>query len=248
MRVIERSVYRGPHLYSARPMIRVRLDLGALEQWPTNRLPGFADALAAQLPGLASHGCSYGEPGGFLKRMDEGTWLGHVIEHVAIELQARAGADVTRGKTRSVKDHPGVYDILFCYADERSGLAAARAAIALVAALLPLRFQAVEGLDRLGPALEARPDDSEEIVGLLRKMVLANGLGPSTAALVAEARRRHAQAGRVGADRRAGNIVRFHCHFASLVGQATRGRGGGCHNVIWIMAIVRAAAKEIERG
>lgn len=197
MRVIERSVYRGPHLYSARSMIRVRLDLGALEQWPTDRIPGFADALVAQLPGLASHGCSYGEPGGFLKRMDEGTWLGHVIEHVAIELQARAGADVTRGKTRSVKDRRGVYDILFCYADERSGLAAARAAIALVAALLPLRFQAVEGLDRLGPALEARPDDSEEIVGLLRKMVLANGLGPSTAALVAEARRRHIPAMRL---------------------------------------------------
>lgn len=197
MRVIERNVYRGPHLYSARPMIRVRLDLGALEQWPTDRLPGFADALVEQLPGLASHGCSYGEPGGFLKRMEEGTWVGHVIEHVAIELQARAGADVTRGKTRSVKDRPGVYDILFCYADERSGLAAARAAIALVTALLPPQFQAVEGLDRLGPALETRPDDSDQIIALLGKMVITNGLGPSTAALVAEARRRHIPAMRL---------------------------------------------------
>lgn len=191
MRVIERSIYRGPHLYSARPMIRIRLDLGALESWPTDRLPGFADRLVAALPGLEAHGCSYGEPGGFLKRMDEGTWIGHVIEHVAIELQARAGAAVTRGKTRSVKGRDGVYDILFCYADERSGLAAGRAAIALVASLLPQQFQGVEGLDRLGPSLDAEPHHVPDITAALRKMIVANGLGPSTAALVAEARRRH---------------------------------------------------------
>ncbi|MDO9370366.1 MAG: cyanophycin synthetase [Sphingopyxis sp.] len=191
MRVLERSVYRGPHLYSARPMIRVRIDLGSLEQWPTDRLPGFADALVEKLPGLKLHGCSYGEPGGFLKRMEEGTWLGHVIEHVAIELQASAGAAVTRGKTRSAKGQPGTYDILFCYADERSGLAAARAAVSLVAALLPTRFQTVEGLDRLGPPLDAPANDSAAVSEILRTMVIANGLGPSTAAIVAEARRRH---------------------------------------------------------
>lgn len=197
MRVLERSVYRGPHLYSARPMIRVRLDLGALEHRPTNKLPGFAAALTDILPGLAVHGCSYGEPGGFLKRMDEGTWLGHVIEHVAIELQARAGAGVTRGKTRSVKRSPGIYDILFCYADERSGLAAARAAITLVATLLPPELQTLEGLDRLGPPLDALPHDSASMIVQLRKLVVANGLGPSTAALVAEARRRHIPAMRL---------------------------------------------------
>lgn len=191
MHVLERSVYRGPHLYSARPMIRVRLDLGPLEACPTNRLPGFADALVERLPGLKEHGCSYGEPGGFLKRMVDGTWLGHVIEHVAIELQARAGAAVTRGKTRSVKRCPGVYDILFCYGDERSGLAAARAAVALVAALLPEALQAVEGLDRLAPTLDVPASDSAAIIAELAKMVTANGLGPSTAAIVAEARRRH---------------------------------------------------------
>lgn len=197
MRVIERSIYRGPHLYSARPMIRIRLDLGALEAWPTDRLPGFADALVVRLPGLESHGCSYGEPGGFLKRMEQGTWIGHVIEHVAIELQAQAGAAVTRGKTRSVKGREGVYDILFCYGDERSGLAAGRAATTLVASLLPAHFQAVEGLDRLCPPLDARTDDSADIDVLLRKMVIANGLGPSTSALVAEARRRRIPAMRL---------------------------------------------------
>jgi cyanophycin synthetase len=189
MRVIERSVYRGPHLYSARPMIRIRLDLGALETFPTDRLPGFDAALVGRLPGLADHGCSFGTPGGFLRRMEMGTWLGHVIEHVAIELQARAGAKVTRGKTRSVKRQPGVYDILFCYADAESGLAAGRAAIEIVASLLPDGFRQVEGLEKLGPAA-ASPDDISSIVGSLATIITANGLGPSTAALVAEARRR----------------------------------------------------------
>lgn len=190
MRVIERSVYRGPHVYSARPMIRVRLDLGVLETHPTDRLPGFAEKLVERLPGLAAHGCSYGEPGGLVRRMKDGTWLGHVIEHVAIELQSRAGANVTRGKTRAVKRQPAVYDILFCYADAESGLAAARAAIEIVADLLPSELQAVEGLDRLASSLGLRPDDIGAIIEALRKLTIANGLGPSTAALVAEARRR----------------------------------------------------------
>jgi len=190
MRVIEKSVYRGPHLYSPRPMIRVRLDLGALEDWPTDRLSGFGQALVALLPSLANHGCSYRAPGGFLRRMEQGTWLGHVIEHVAIELQASAGAAVTRGKTRSVRGAKGVYDILFCYADRDSGLAAARAAIEIVASLLPSDLQAVEGLDRLARPLGVAPTDITAIIEALRRLVTANGLGPSTAAIVAEARRR----------------------------------------------------------
>jgi len=187
MLVCERSAYSGPNLYSQRPMIRIRLDLGALEDRPTDRLPGFAKTLLALLPGLASHGCSYGEPGGLIRRMREGTWLGHVIEHVAIELQSLAGAGTTRGKTRSVKGEPGVYDILFRYADPVSGMAAGRAAIALVATLLPADLQRVEGLDLLGEAL---PNDVPAVVAALRKLVTANGLGPSTRALVDEARRR----------------------------------------------------------
>jgi cyanophycin synthetase len=190
MQVLEKSVYRGPHLYSRRPMIRVRLDLGALEERPTDRLPGFGEALAALLPGLAKHGCSYRAPGGFLRRMEQGTWLGHVIEHVAIELQASAGAAVTRGKTRSVRQAKGVYDILFCYADRDSGLAAARAAIEIVASLLPPDLRAVEGLDRLAPSLGLTPTEIASIVEALRRLVTANGFGPSTAAIVAEARRR----------------------------------------------------------
>src|SRR5829696_7720062 len=95
LRVVETGVYRGPHLYGDVPMIRIQLDLGALEDWPTDRLPGFTERLCALLPGLDGHGCCYHEPGGFVRRLRDGTWLGHVAEHVAIELQSRAGAAVT---------------------------------------------------------------------------------------------------------------------------------------------------------
>src|SRR5215217_8185549 len=126
MEVVSAKVYRGPHLYSHLPMIQIQLDLGSLEIWPTNRIDDFPDRLATLLPGLLDHGCSYGEPGGFVRRMNEGTWLGHVVEHVAIELQNIVGMSVSRGKTRSVKGRPGVYNVLYCYVDEEVGLAAGR--------------------------------------------------------------------------------------------------------------------------
>ncbi|MEO6690668.1 MAG: cyanophycin synthetase, partial [Dokdonella sp.] len=97
MRILDRSVFVGPSLYAHFPVIRLELDLGELEQWPTGRLgAAFVDGLVAALPGLEQHGCSYREPGGFIRRMreGEGTWLGHVLEHVAIELQNVAGEDV----------------------------------------------------------------------------------------------------------------------------------------------------------
>lgn len=190
MRVIERSVYTGPNLYSLRPMVRIRLNLGDLEYWPTDRLPAMTAALLQVLPGLQKHGCSYGVPGGLVRRMQEGTWLGHVIEHVAIELQSAAGATVTRGKTRSVKGQPGVYDVLFCYADPISGLAAGRAAITLVASLLPPEFHSVDGLDRITDAIPADPLNVQAILSMMQRLVRANGLGPSTASLAAEAKRR----------------------------------------------------------
>src|ERR1700730_11964531 len=104
MRILERSVYVGPSLYARFPVIRLELDLGELEAGPTGRLgPGFFVALVWALPGLAEHGGCYREPGGFFRRMreGEGTWLGHVLEHVAIELQNIAGEAVTFGKTSS---------------------------------------------------------------------------------------------------------------------------------------------------
>src|SRR5205085_5630962 len=95
MKLLDTSIYLGPSLYARFPVIRFTVDLGELEQWPTMKLGrGFIDGLLAALPGLREHGCSYEEAGGFVRRLteDEGTWLGHVLEHCAIELQNEAGA------------------------------------------------------------------------------------------------------------------------------------------------------------
>src|SRR6478752_9429412 len=112
-RILEARAYRAASLYSRLPMVRIRVNLGPLEAWPSNLLPGFNDVLLALLPGLTTHGCSCPEEGGFPHRLEAGTWLGHVIEHVALELQTMAGSPVSRGKTRSVRGQPGVYDILY---------------------------------------------------------------------------------------------------------------------------------------
>jgi cyanophycin synthetase len=140
LKILERNVYVGPSLYAHFPVIRLLLDLGELEQWPTGKLgAAYVDALVAALPGLHEHGCSYRVPGGFIRRMreDEGTWLGHVFEHVAIELQNIAGEDVTFGKTRSVDDRPGVYTVVYEYAQRDEGVEAGELALQLLCSLLP---------------------------------------------------------------------------------------------------------------
>ena len=181
-RVVEKRVYRGPNIFSRRPVVRIRVDLGELEAWPTNKLPGFSEHLLAALPGLSKHGCSCPEEGGFAHRLELGTWLGHVIEHVALELQTLAGSPVSRGKTRSVRGHPGYYDILYRYRDEALALAAGDAAIELVLSLLPGRLRPA------GNADEA-PDVSRIVAGL-GELRARNALGPSTAALAEAAERR----------------------------------------------------------
>lgn len=194
MRVIETATYRGPHYYATRPMIRLRVDLGALEDWPTHRLPShFIDRLLVALPGLESHGCSYQAAGGFVRRLREGTWLGHVVEHVALELQAVTGAATTRGKTRSVKGKPGVYDVLYAYESEGLARAAGRLALVLVDSLLPPALSGVEGLDLVAPALAGgveTPLDLNAALAELRRVARREALGPTTRALVLEARRR----------------------------------------------------------
>lgn len=192
LRVLERAVYRGPHLYSLTPMVRIRVDLGPLEAWPSDRIPGFAERLERELPGLEAHGCCYGRRGGFLSRLREGTWLGHVIEHVALELQGLTGVAVTRGKTRSVKGQPGVYDVLFAYEEPQLALLAGRLALQIVDALLPPDLRGLEGLERVFED----DDDLREIqsvaaaLPLLDRLAQRVRLGPSTRALAAEARRR----------------------------------------------------------
>src|SRR3569832_1704149 len=191
MRILERSVYRGPHLFSPIPRFRIQADLGALEDWPSDRLPGFVDRLLAMMPGLGAHGCSYRQPGGFERRLREGTWLGHVAEHVALELQKLACHRGTRGKTRSVKGRPGVYNILYAYEDETVGLRAGEYALRLVDQLLPPELSGLQGLERLrSQAGEAPVLTLDAAVEALRELVRASALGPTTRSLVDEAWRR----------------------------------------------------------
>ncbi len=131
VRIREIRVYRGPNYYSYDQAVRMVVDIGALEEEPTDTLPGFTDALLAALPGLADHQCSRGRDGGFVERLREGTWAGHVCEHVALELQRTAGHEITRGKTRSAGEG-GVYNVIYGYLDEQVATLAGRLAVRLV--------------------------------------------------------------------------------------------------------------------
>ena len=184
MKILDRAVYVGPSLYAHFPVIRLRLDLGELEAWPSSRLGAdFIDRLLTALPGLQEHGCSYGVPGGFVRRLteDEGTWLGHVLEHVAIELQNVAGIKVTFGKTRGAGP-AGVYDVVYEYEQRDEGLEAGELALRLIVSLLP---------DACRPPqrIAANWDFSAERDAYIR-FAQRRALGPSTASLVhaAEAR------------------------------------------------------------
>ncbi len=140
MKIESSNIYVGPNLFARFPVIRHVLDLEELEHWPTVRLgDSYVDALLTHLPGLHEHGCSYREPGGFVRRMreDEGTWLGHVMEHVALELQNVAGSDVTYGRTRSIDGRPGFYNMVFQYKDAAVGRRASKLALDLLHSLLP---------------------------------------------------------------------------------------------------------------
>lgn len=184
MKILSRSVYLGPNHYALFRVIQLTVDLGHLEEWPTARLgPEFMARLIERLPGLREHGCSYGEPGGFLRRLDEdeGTWLGHVFEHVVIELQNVAGARVTFGKTRG-SGAPGQYDVVYEYEEEEVGLEAARVALELLQDLLPRELREPEHRDR-------EYDWDSERDSFIR-FAQRRALGPSTAALIRAAEER----------------------------------------------------------
>ena len=131
LRIVEQRVYRGPNFWSYEPAIKLIVDLGPLEEYPTNKLPGFTEKLLATVPGVAAHSCGTGRPGGFQDRLRDGTWLGHVAEHIALQVQRDAGTEVGRGKTRST-GQPGRYHVIYTYAEESVGLAAGRLAVRLV--------------------------------------------------------------------------------------------------------------------
>lgn len=186
MKILDRSVYLGPSLYAHFPVIRLTVDLGELEEWPSARLgEAFIGNLLEALPGLQSHGCSYREAGGFVRRMreDEGTWLGHIFEHVVIELQQMAGSDVTFGKTRG-NGKFGQYDVVYQYEQEEVGLEAADVARRLLFHLLPEEARQEAGIEK-----EADFDWSEERDQFIR-FSQRRALGPSTASLVKAAEER----------------------------------------------------------
>src|SRR3954447_7885876 len=169
--IVETRVYRGPNIWSYERAIHLVVDLGSLEDFPTDRLPGFTEHLLELLPGLREHSCSRGRRGGFVERLNEGTWLGHVAEHCALSLQQVVGHDVRRGKTRQVKGQRGRYNVVYWYVDEQVALAAARLAVRLINHLV-----------QPDPELEW---DSELETFILRAERTA--FGPSTQAIIDEA-------------------------------------------------------------
>lgn len=185
MRIVSTNVYVGPNIFAHFRVIRHVLDLGELEQWPTGRLgEAFIEPLLAVLPGLHEHGCSYREPGGFVRRLreDEGTWLGHVMEHVAIELQNVAGSPVTYGRTRSIDGQPGHYNVVFEYKDEAVGREASALALKLLLSLLPDELDGDDTPDKDW-------DFTEERDSYIR-YAQSRAFGPSTASLVKAAEER----------------------------------------------------------
>lgn len=195
LRIIDARVFRGPSIYAYRSVIRVTIDLGELERYPTTELGDFTDRLLQYIPTLDTHTCSYGEPGGFVRRMREGTWLGHVIEHIAIELQCLAGTPVSYGKTRSTGEREGIYYVIYSYREEHIGQLAAYLAVRLVNSLLPEQLQGVERIERLLPEdLAARdisaPFDFARELEELTEAAFDLALGPTTQSIVDEAARR----------------------------------------------------------
>ncbi len=175
MKLLETKVMRGPNYWSnyRKQLIVLKLDLEELEKFPTNKIDGFLQRLKQLIPSLNTHRCSEGCEGGFFKRVEEGTWMGHVIEHIALEIQSLAGMECGFGRTRSTIDK-GVYNVVFSYEIERAGKYAATASIRIAEAL-------VKGL----------PYDLSADISALSKMHAKYGLGPSTRSIVKEAQKQN---------------------------------------------------------
>lgn len=171
MRIREINAMRGPNYWSVRrhKLIVMVLDLEEMEEMPTNKVPGFKERLEKMFPTMYEHRCSVGTAGGFFQRVDEGTWMGHVIEHIALEIQTLAGMDVGFGRTRGYGEE-GVYNVVFAYMEEKVGRFAAKAAVRICEAL-------ISGEDY----------DLEADIQEMREIREAERLGPSTGSIVEEA-------------------------------------------------------------
>lgn len=177
MKILKIQTLRGPNYWSIRrhKLINMRLDLEDLADKPTSEIPGFYEGLTEVLPSLVEHHCSPGCRGGFLARVEEGTYMGHVIEHVALELQELAGMVVGFGRTRETST-PGIYQVVFEYVDEQAGRYAARAAVRLCRSIVDTGRYPESEIDQ----------DMQDLKDLWARAAL----GPSTEALVKEAQTR----------------------------------------------------------
>jgi cyanophycin synthetase len=176
MKILEIKVLKGPNYWSIRRprLIQMKLDLQEMEQCPSNTIDGFRERLEQALPTLIEHRCSEGVRGGFFMRVDEGTWMGHIIEHIALEIQTLAGMECGFGRTRGTGEKEGEYFVIFDYIEEEAGIYAAKASV-----------QIAEDL------IEGKEVQIEEIVQNLRVIREDTRLGPSTGSIVEEAAKRN---------------------------------------------------------
>ncbi len=171
MKILEIRPMRGPNYWSIRrhKLIVMKLDLQDLEQKPTDKIEGFTERLEKLFPSMYEHRCSEDHAGGFFKRVREGTWMGHVIEHIALELQTLAGMDTGFGRTRGTGEE-GVYHVVFSYIEEKVGVYAGRAAVRAAEALVG-----------------NKPYDLYDDIQKMREIREEERLGPSTGSIVEEA-------------------------------------------------------------
>jgi cyanophycin synthetase len=171
MKIDKIQALRGPNIWSVqrKKLIQMRLDLEDLEERPTNKIEGFRERIEAMFPTMIEHRCSEGCRGGFFSRVERGTWMGHVIEHIALEIQTLAGMETGFGRTRETKT-PGIYNVVFSYTEENVGLYAAEAAVRIAEAL-------IDGTDY----------NPEEDIQKMREIRERVRLGPSTGSIVEEA-------------------------------------------------------------
>ncbi|MFN4812475.1 MAG: cyanophycin synthetase family protein, partial [Bacteroidota bacterium] len=174
MKIIDIKAMRGPNYWSIRrhKLIVMKIDLEEMEEMPTNKIDGFAERLEKMFPTMYEHQCSENKPGGFFQRVQEGTWMGHVIEHVALEIQTLAGMDTGFGRTRTTGEH-GIYNVVFNYEEEKVGIYAAKAAVRICQAIAD--NQNYDLADDIQTMREIREDER---------------LGPSTGSIVDEAKSR----------------------------------------------------------
>ncbi len=173
MKILKTQTLRGPNYWSIRrqKLVVMRLDLEDLAEKPSNEIPGFYEGLVEVLPTLIEHYCSPGYRGGFLERVQRGTMMGHIIEHIALELQELAGMPVGFGRTRETAT-PGVYNVVFEYIEEQAGRYAGRAAVRLCSSIIERRTYPAEELE-------------QDIIDL-KELCASSALGPSTDTILKE--------------------------------------------------------------